>query len=209
MTEATLQTLEILRSTDHFQSYIILYIPFLLYAYTVEIEKKAWDNVLLGLIFSVAVFLPEYINGLVLHFSQYAGLWMTPKNSAFVIMTGVNIEITLMFCTAGIVFAKLLSMNKSVAILGIPNRVFIPLAMGVFCVFVEVILNRFGILVWEYRYWSWPHVEFILLAYTAPFFLATWVHDNMRLKSKAILFFSLAVVNVILWIVFVNILGWM
>ena len=44
---------------------------------------------------------------------------------------------------------------------------------------------------------------------TAPFFLAVWVHDNMRLKSKAVLFFSLLAVNVILWIVFVNVLGWM
>lgn len=209
MTEAAMQTLAILRDTEHFQPYIILYIPFLLYVYTVEIEKKAWDNVLLGLIFSAAVFLPEFINGLILHFTQYAGLWMTPKSSAFVIMIGVNIEITLMFCTAGIIFAKLLSMDKNVAILGIPNRIFIPLAMGVFCIIVEVILNRFGLLVWEYKYWSWPHVEFILIAYTAPFFLAVWVHDNMRLKSKAVLFFSLLAVNVILWVIFVHLLKWM
>ncbi|MEW6078098.1 MAG: hypothetical protein AB1724_09825 [Thermodesulfobacteriota bacterium] len=209
MTEATLQTLDILRSTEHFQSYIILYIPFLLYVYTVEIEKKAWDNVLLGLIFSAAVFLPEYINGLILHFTQYAGLWMTPKNSAFVILVGVNIEISLMFCTAGIVFAKLLSIEKRLSILGIPNRIFIPIAMGLFCVCVEVVLNRFGILVWEYKYWSWPHLEFIFIAYTAPFFLATWVHDNMQRKNKAILFVGLVAANVILWIAFVNILGWM
>ncbi len=209
MTEATLQTLDVLRSTDYFQSYIILYIPFLLYVYAVEIQRKAWDNLLLGLIFSAAVFLPEYVNGLVLHFSQYAGLWMTPKNSSFVILVGVNIEISLMFCTAGIIFAKFLEVDKHSNILGVPNRIVIPVAMGVFCVLVELALNRFGILVWEYKYWSWPHVEFIFIAYTAPFFLATWVHDNMRRKNKAILFFSLLTANVILWIIFVNVLGWM
>ncbi len=209
MTEATLQTLSILRSPDHFQPYIILYIPFLLYVYTVEIERKAWDNVLLGLIFSVAVFLPEFINGLVLHFTNYAGLWMTPKSSAFVILIGVNIEISLMFCTAGIIFAKLLSMDKNITILGVPNRIFIPVAMGIFCILVEVALNYFGILVWEYKYWSWPHIEFILLAYTAPFFLVVWVYDNLGLKGKATLFFSLLTADIVLWIVFVNILGWM
>jgi len=61
MTAASAQALSVLRSTENLQWYIIPLMVSVVYIYFVEIEKKNWSPVLLGLAFWATEFiLGEY-----------------------------------------------------------------------------------------------------------------------------------------------------
>ena len=209
MTEASLQALSILRSTAHFQWYIVPFLVLVIYVYAVEIQKRNWDAVLIGLLFISGDFIWEMINALILRFTQYAPLWSTPGDTAYLILVGINIEIFLLFSITGIIFVKLLPEDRHIKIMGLPNRIFIPLAVGAFSICVEILLNRFNALVWEYRYWgNWPHIWSLIINYMLPYFLICWGYFNVSTKGKAVVLSVFMAINVISWIVFVNILGW-
>jgi hypothetical protein len=59
-----------------------------------------------------------------------------------------------MFSILGIIYYHSLLDRKEDKILGIPNRWAIGIGYAVFCVFVEVLLNIGGHLVWEYPWWE-------------------------------------------------------
>ncbi len=208
MTEASQQALSILRSPDHFQWYVIPLLALVISIYVTEIQKRNWNAVLVGLLFSAGEFCWEMLNSLVLHFTGYAALWSTPDGTAYLILVGINIEIFLMFSVVGIILARALPEDRKMRILGIPNRFFVPLVLALFCTFVEVLLNRLGVLVWEYRYWSWPHIWSVVINYSAPMFLMTWVHDRLSMRTKVVGLFVWIVIDVVMWVVFVNVLGW-
>ncbi len=209
MTDASLQALNILRSTENFKWYIVPFLVLVIYVYAAEIQRKNWDAVLIGLLFIAGDFLWEIINALILHFTRYAALWSTPGDTAYLILVGINIEIFLLFSITGIIFVKLLPEDRAVKILGIPNRIFVPLAVGSFSICVEIILNRFNALVWEYKYWgNWPHIWSLIINYMAPYFLICWGYFNVSKKGKALVLAVFLSVNIVSWILFVNILGW-
>lgn len=208
MTESSLLALESLRRADHFQWYVVPLLAFVIYVYISEVQKKNWNVILVGLLFASGEFAWEMINALVLHFSNYAPLWSTPKDSAFVIFVGLNVEIFAMFSIAGVILSKSLPSDKTLKILGINNRIFIPFALGAFCVFIEILLNQWGALVWDWWWWSWPHIYLILFVYIAPFYLMTRVHDKLSLRTKIVALFILLFVDLLMWILFVEILKW-
>ena len=143
-TEATLEALHNLRSAAHFQWYHIPFIAFVIYVYFVEVERKNWNVVMAGLaFFSLECFL-EICNALWLHFSGHSAIWTTPGNSAYIIMVGLTVEISMMFSVAGVVFANILPEDREMKILGIPNRWFFVIVNSLLCVFIEVILNFWG-----------------------------------------------------------------
>jgi hypothetical protein len=198
MTDASQRALHLLRSPDHFQWYLIPLLAFILYVYVVEVQIKNWHVVLAGLILSAAEFTWEMLNALVLHVSQYSAVWTTPGDTAYLMM----------FFVAGVIVLKTLPEERTQKILGLPNRLIIPLAWGVFCAFIEVILNRWGALVWAYTWWNWPNVYLIVLGYSVPFLLITWVYDRTSISAKVYTLLFLIALNSIMWIVFVNVLEW-
>ena len=208
MTEASRQAISILRSPDHFQWYLIPFLALILYVYVSEAQKGHWHAVLTGLIFAAAEFAWEILNALVLHFTRYSALWTTPGDTAYLIMAGLNIEIYMMFSLAGLVLAKSLPADPAQRIMELPSRIVIPLAWGIFCLIVEIILNKWGALVWTYKYWSVPHVYFILVAYAAPFFIMTYMHDRMPLKVKIATFWIFVCFDLVLWVIFAVWLRW-
>jgi len=208
MTEASLKALGLLRSPDHFQWYLIPLLAFVLYVYIAEVQKKNWNIVLAGLVFFAGESCWEMINALILHLTGYSALWTTPGDTAYLVLVGLTIEIWMMFAVAGVILLKSLPEDKKARILGVPNRIFIPLAWGLFCVLVEVLLNRWGTLVWEYKWYSWPRIYSVIVVYTAPFFLITWVYDSLSLKAKKIGLLVLAAIDIAMWIVFANVLKW-
>jgi hypothetical protein len=121
---------------------------------------------------------------------------------------GLTIEIAMMFAIAGIVFTKALPLDKSKKTIGIPNRVFMALSFAVGCVFVEVLLNRWGALVWEYAWWRWPNIWLIILAYFAGFFGIAVFHDLKSMKTKVWITACAYAANLVLIIVFVWSLKW-
>jgi len=122
-TESALQALSILRDPSQFQWYVIPLFALVVYVYTVEIERQNWDLVFAGLAFWGMDWFNEIWNGLVFYFSNYAPVWGAPGNTAYLILIGLNIEIMFMFSIAGVAFSKMLPKDRSLKILGVPNRI--------------------------------------------------------------------------------------
>ena len=209
MTEASRQALEILRDTSLFQWYVVPLFALAVYVYAVEIERRNWSIVLAGLAFFGMDVFNETWNALVLHFTDRSAVWTTPGDTAFLILVGLTIEISFMFAVAGVAFVKLLPADKNMRILGIPNRWFFAVVNSVFCVFVEVLLNRADALVWEYPWWNFPNVWLIVLFGYLPFMtMAFWVYDMERIRNKITAVSAIYAVDLAAIIFFGVLLGW-
>ena len=209
-TESALKALSILRDGSLFQWYVIPLFAFTVYVYAVEIERRNWDLFFAGLAFWGMDWFNEIWNALVFHFTNQAPVWGAPGQTAYLILIGLNIEITFMFAIAGITFGKMLPADKRLRILGIPNRLFFAVAGAIFCVFVEILLNSIGALTWEYGWWSAgaPWLIF-LFGYLTFFLVSFWVHDLETVKSKMIAVGSIFAVDLAAILVFGVILGWL
>ena len=208
-TEAALEALKILRDGSLFQWYVITLFAFVVYVYAVEVERSKWDMVFAGLAFWGMDWFNEIWNGLVFHFTQYAPVWAAPGKTAYLILIGLNIEISFMFAIAGIGFAKLLPKDKRKKILGVPNRLFFAISGSIFCVFVEIILNSIGALAWDYPWWSTSAPWLIFLFGYLHFFLVSfWVFDMETLKRKVLTVATIYAVDIVCLIIFMGILKW-
>ena len=187
MTPASLQALDNLRDPSHLQWYVIPLLALTVVIYSSEVERRNWNVIFAGLAFWGMDWLNEIANGIILQVSNHSALWTTPGKSAYIIFVGLNVEICFMFSIAGIGMAKLLPKDKHQKILGIPNRLFIAVTNSIFCVFVEVWLNKADMLIWEYSFWNFPHVWLIIIfGYLHFHLVAFWVHDMERVRSKVI-----------------------
>jgi hypothetical protein len=195
-TAASLVALSNLRKFNDDVWYIIPILVIVMYLWANEIQKaqktKNWNVVFSGLTVFGLDLINETWNALVYTFTQYSAFWTTPGNSAFVIMIGWNLEIALMFSIAGLVFGKLLPEDKNQKIFGkIPNRWFFAALFAAFAVFIEILLNIAGALVWEYPWWNatpWGVILIFLIGYFHFFVGAFYVYDlrDMKQKYKAI-----------------------
>jgi hypothetical protein len=209
MSDSSVQILSILRNGSNFQWYVIPLLSFVFYVYTVEIEKRNWNLVLAALAFWGMDWFNEIWNALVLHFTQFAPVWGTPGNSAFVILAGLNIEIMFMFAVAGIIWTKMLLPDKNAKILGVNNRWFVAIFGSAFSVFVEYFLNKTNALTWEYAWWNRgaPWLIF-LFGYLTFFIVAFWVYDMDSFKKKLQVVGVIWGFDVLCIILFVGVLGW-
>jgi hypothetical protein len=208
-TDSALQALEILRDGSQFQWYVIPLFALAVYVYAVEVEARNWDLIFAGLAFWGVDWFNEIWNGLVFHFTQYAPVWGTPGKTAYLILIGLNIEISFMFAIAGVGFAKLLPHDKRAKIVGLPNRLIVACLGSAFCVFVEVLLNAIGVLTWEYSWWSASSPWLIFLfGYLHFFLISFWVYDMESLKWKAIIVGSIFTFDIVCLVIFMGILKW-
>jgi len=198
----------ILRDGSQFQWYVIPLFALVVYAYAVEVERRNWDLLFAGLAFWGMDWFNEIWNGLVFHFTNRAPVWGAPGGTAYLILIGLNIEISFMFALAGITFGKMLPADKGLKILGLPNRLVLAIGGSIFCVFVEVLLNAIGALTWDYAWWRAGAPWLIFLVGYLPFFLVSfWVHDLERLRDKALVVGGILGFDLICLIVFIA-LGW-
>ena len=209
VTDFTQEALRILRDPEQFGWEVVTLLGLALYVYAVEIERRNWTFVLAGLAFWCVDWINEVVNALVLHFTDRAAIWTTTGDTSYQILIGLNVEISLLFLIAGIVFVKQLPPDPATKILGVPNRVFLVLAFSAVAVFVEVLLWSADVFHWEYWWWNFPNVPLIILLGYATFFAAAaYVHD-LRERSKQIRFVgALAATDVALMVVFGPILKW-
>ena len=208
-TESAQQALNILRDGSQFQWYVIPLFAFVVYVYAVEVERKNWNLFFAGLAFWGMDWFNEIWNSLVFHFTNHAPVWGAPGQTAYLILIGLNIEISFMFAVAGITFGKMLLPDKKTKILGVPNRLFFAVSGAAFCVFVEILLNSIGALTWEYPWWSTraPWLIF-LIGYLTFFLVSFWVHDMRTVRSKAITVGAIFGVDILAIIIFGFILNW-
>ena len=210
LSEAATQALGILRDGSQFSWYVVTLFAVVVYVYAVEIERRNWNLVFAGLAFWGMDWFNEIWNSLVLHFSGFAPVWGAAGKTAFLLLVGLNIEICFMFAMAGIAFGKTLPPDRSLKLLGIPNRLFIAAAGSAFCVVVEVWLNRIGALTWDYPWWSASAPWLIFLLGYLPFFLVSfWVHDMRSLRAKSLAVGLIYAVDVSALVVFGGLLGWL
>jgi hypothetical protein len=208
-TESAAQALSILRDGSLFQWYVITLFALTVYVYANEIEKRNWNLIFAGLAFWGMDWFNEIWNGLVFHFTQYAPVWGAPGTTAYLILIGLNIEITFMFAIAGVAFAKMLPADKKMKVFGIPNRIFMAVVGAAFCVFVEVLLNAVGALTWDYPWWSASAPWLIFLFGYLTFFLVSfWVHDMPTLRQKLTVVGVIFAVDILAILVFGVALHW-
>ncbi len=208
-TEATQQALTNLRNSHHFQWFLIPLLAFVIYVYFTEVERKNWNIIMAGLAFYSLEWFLEICNALFLHFNNHSAVWTTPNNSAYIPLIGLTIEISMMFAVAGVAFAKILPKDKSVKILGLPNRWFFVIANSVLCVVIEIILNWWGVLVWEYWWWNWYNpILILIIGYSLYMMFSFWIHDMPSMKKKISIVAGVYAVDVVLLILFMGILKW-
>jgi len=209
MTDFALQELARLRDGSNFQWYVITLLAFVFYVYTVEAEKRNWNLILAGLAFWGADWINEIINGLVLHFTNYAPIWGEPGPSAFLILVGLNIETMFMFAVAGIIWTKMLHPDKNFKYLGIPNRWAVAIGGSAFSVIIEYFLNSANALTWDWSWWNRgaPFLIFIF-GYLWFFVFAFWVYDMKNFKQKLQVVGGVWTLTILSLIVFAGFLKW-
>lgn len=215
MTKASLQALNGLRDLSTIQWYVIPLLAILFYIYTTEMKNAKrsgnWNAVFAGLTLLGADYLNETWNGWVLNITGHSAFWTAPGPTALRTMVGWNIEIIFMFAIIGIVYFNTIDEDKNVKILGIPNRWFWAIGYSVFCVFIEVLLNIGGHLIWEYPFWtrSFGGIWLILIFGYFWFFVITkYVIELDSNKKKIMVIGSLYGIATIMNIIGGGILGW-
>ena len=208
-TESASQAMAILRNPATFQWYVITLFALTVYVYAAEVERRNWSLVFAGLAFWGMDWFNEIWNGLVFHFTNYAPVWGAPGQTAYLLLIGLNIEICFMFAIAGVAFCKMLPADKSLKILGLPNRLVFAILGSIFCVIVELLLNAAGALTWDYTWWNVGAPWLIFLIGYLPFFLVSfWVFDMPTVKQKVITVGAILGFDLICLILFAGILHW-
>jgi hypothetical protein len=210
ITDAARQALEILRDGRTFEWSTVALLAFVAYVYAVEVERRRFDIILAGLAFWLMDWFNELVNSAIFHISDRAPLWTVTGDTSYLILIGLNIEISMLFLVAGVVFVKQLPQDRALRILGVPNRLFLVFAFSLLCVIVELFLNSTGYFTWEYWWWNTPFIPLIVVfGYMTFFGIAAWVYDmgaNRRRQLRVV--GGLAGVNVVLAVAF-GVAGWL
>ena len=191
--------------------YIVPLFVMLLYVLAREVKAKNY-SILLGAaaLWGMDIF-NELINSIVFHATNFAPIWGTPDigGTAFLILIGYNLEISINFVFIGLFACHALPKDKHLKIFGINNRIICAVSMAITSVLIECFLNYAGLLTWEYSWWSrsFPWLIFVF-GYLTFFTIAIVVHDMEKFKNKFITLGVLYGVDLLLLVIF-GIRGWM
>jgi len=208
VTESARQSLVGLRDWTTLQWYVVPFLALLFLIYVQEIRAARatgdWDCVIAGAAIFSADFVNETVNGWIFALSGYSALWLAPGPTALRTLVGWNVEIMFMFLILGIIYSKTIDQDRTVRVLGLPNRWFWALAYSAVCVLVETFLNRGRLLIWDYSWWNRGGLALLpifVFGYLWFFLAAKFAIERRTLRAKAIVpvvLFGLAVVlNVI------------
>jgi hypothetical protein len=202
--EATRQALSILRSGAHFQWYVITLLAVVVYIYATEIANRRWRVVAAGLSLYMVHWTFEIGNALIQHFTGHA-LWTVPGGTAFLLLVGVSVELSLMFSIAGLALSKLLPDDPKQKILGINNRLFFAVLNAAFFSVFEIFLAKTPAFVWVYPWWG--ALPVFVTVYIPFFTVSMYSYDWPPAKQRRIIGGMFAA-NIVLLIVFAGILKW-
>ncbi len=215
MTEASVRALDGLRDLSMLKWYVIPLLAIVFYIYVKEIKDAKssgnWNAVFAGLTVFGIDFFNETWNGWVLALTGKSAFWTAPGDTALRTMVGWNIEIMFMFLLSGIIWYHTCSEDPKDKILGIPNRWFWAIGYSVFCVFVEVLLNKGGLLIWEYSFWnrSFGGVLLIFLIGYLHFYVGSiLVVSRKSIRSKVIILGIIYTIPILMNIIGYYIMGW-
>jgi hypothetical protein len=209
VTQFTREAQHLLRAAGHFNWSTVTLLALVVYVYAVEVQQAKWSVVLAGIGFWLMDWANEIVNALVLHFDGHAALWTVTGASSFVILIGLTVEISLFFAINGVIFAKLLPADRSVRILGLPNRWAMAIGLSLVSVGVELLLHADGVFHWYYWWWnvaSFPVI--VILGYLTFYVVAFTIYDMPRRARQLQLVGMLAGVDLTAGLVFGPLLGW-
>jgi len=202
--EVTQQALSILRSGQTFQWYVITLLACVFYMYINEISKRNWKAVAAGLSLYGVHWFFEILNALIQHFYGHA-LWTVPTGTAFLLLIGVGVELSLMFSVAGLIFSKLLPEDPKAKILGINNRLFMAILNAAFFSIFEIFLAKTPAFVWVWPWWgSLP----VFVTVYIPFFVVSMYSYDWKPVVQRRVIGGLFLVDAIMMAVFAGTLGW-
>ena len=202
--EVTEQALSILRSGEPFQWYVVTLLALVVYVYLNETSKGNWKSVAAGLSLYMVHWFVEIVNALIQHFSGHA-LWTVPSGTAFLIMVGVGVEISLMFSIAGLVFSKVLPEDPGRKIMGVPNRLFFGVANAAFFSVFEIFLVKTPTFAWVYPWWgAFP----VFITVYIPFFVVSMYSYDWQPRTQRVVIGSMFAVNAAMLGLFGGVLGW-
>lgn len=200
----------ILRDPSQFQWVLIPLFLLVLHVYALQIHQRNWSIVLGGLAFWCMDWINEIWNSLIFHFSGYAPAWGAPADTAYLLLIGLNIEISLMFAVMGVTAMLTLPADPKARVLGLNNRLLWAVANSALAVLVEIGLNQIGALTWEWPYWQTRFPWLIFLVGYLPFFLVgAWVHDMASRRRQLLTVGALAGLVVGSLALFGGVLGWL
>jgi hypothetical protein len=209
VTDFTRDAERLLRDPDQFKWYTVTLLAFVVYVYSVEVERRRWDIVFAGIAFWLFDWFNEIVNALILHFSDRAALWTVTGSTSYLILIGLTIEISFLFAVSGIVFAKSLPPDPRMRILGVPNRLALALGFSCFCVFVEVLLHGTGYFHWEYWWWSQKFpLLIVVFGYLTFFMTSAYVYDLRDTRRQARIVGAMAALVGAMLLLFGPILDW-
>jgi hypothetical protein len=209
VTDFTTEAQRLLRDDSHIGWYVVTLLVLVLYVYAVEVERRRWDVILAGLAFWLADWINEIVNALVLHFSDRAALWTATGDTAYLILIGLTVEISLMFAVSGVVYVKTLPPDPRAKLQGLPNRLTIGLALSCLAVGVEVLLHAAGIFHWEYWWWNVPFfLPIVIFGYLWFFLITAYVYDLPDDRSRLRIVGAMAAIVAASLIVFGVVLEW-
>lgn len=208
MTEHAQAALQLVRDSSQFKWYVIPLLLVVIYVYATEVERRNWNVFFAGLALWGMDEFNEIWNSVVFHATGRAPVWGATGPTAYQLLIGLNIEICFMFAIMGVAAAKMLP-PKQTRILGVPNRPVLVAVNSAGAVLVEVLLNKIGVLTWDWSWWQASFPLFIFLIGYVPFFaVCFWVHDLATVRAKMLAVGAILGVDATAIIVF-GALGWL
>lgn len=201
--EATEQALSILRSGENFQWYAIFLLVLVLFIYFSEIEKKNWNGIAAGLMLYMIHWFVEIINGILQHFLGHA-LWTVPTGTAYLLLIGVGIELSLMFSIAGLAMSKILPKDPQEKVGKIPKKLIIGIANAALASIIEIFLIVTPVFVWV---WPWWNALTVFILVYIPFFVGAAYAYYWERKKQKLVIGGFALINIIMLLIFIPI-GW-
>jgi hypothetical protein len=203
--EATADALAILRRGELFNLYVIFMLVLVLYIYFSEYQKKNYNAIVSGLTLYGIHWFVEIINSIVQAVSGHA-LWTVPSGTAYLILIGVGIELSLMFSIAGIVQSKLLTEDPKEKMLGLPRPLAIGIGNALLASIIEIFLVFTDSFVWV---WEWWNALTVFIFVYIPFFVVSAYAYYWKPKRQKLVILLMVLVNVALIIIFGGILHWL
>ncbi len=179
-------------------------LAFVVYIYFNEIAKGNWKGVAAGLSLYMVHWFFEIGNALIQHVTGHA-LWTVPTGTAFLLLVGVGVELSLMFSVAGLIFSKILPADPKAKILGVNNRFLIAIVNAAFFSVFEIFLARTPAFIWVYPWWG---ALTVFVAVYIPFWVVSMYCHDWEPRIQRLVIGSLFLVNALLLGIFAGGLGW-
>jgi hypothetical protein len=215
MTEASRRALDGLRDMSRAEWLVIPLLALVFYVYAKEAQRARrtgdWNPVIAGLVLFGMDFVNETVNGWILNLTGRSALWTAPGPTALRTMVGWNVEIMFMFALSGLVYYHSLPAADGRPPARRPAAWLVAAAYSAFCVFVELLLNRGGLLVWEYPFWTgtFAGVWLIFLFGYFHFYVAVILVLSLRTRRRQLAATAgIYAVAIAMNVIGLGVLGW-